>query len=127
MKRYEDIGKEQLHDLLAKGWLTHDGTWFLSAAGEFGIETANRLNKAAIRTLAPLEMQRCRMLLLEGARRLAGVAEMIPFMLQSLLMIMPSSVSQRFRLTYPDSNSFRWEWEGRVLRLQGHAPAGFPR
>ncbi len=111
MKRYEDIDKEGLHDLLAKGWLTHDGTWFLSAAGEFGIETANRLNQAAIRALAPLEMQRCRVLLLEEGEELAGIPETVRFMLESLLTIMPSSVSRRFHLTFPAPDIFRWEWD----------------
>jgi hypothetical protein len=126
MKRYEDVDKEGLHDLLSKGWLTHDGTWFFSAANEFGLETANRLNKAAIRALAPLEMQRCRKLLLEEGEELAGVPETVRFMLESLITIMPTSVSSRFRLTYPAPNAFRWEWEkGECFAYKGLRQLGF--
>ena len=29
------VDKEELRDLLGKGWLTHDGMWFVHAAADF--------------------------------------------------------------------------------------------
>ena len=48
------IEKKDLRDLLGKSWLTHDGMWFYHTCQESGIEKANVLNKAAIRSLAPI-------------------------------------------------------------------------
>ena len=52
------IEKREIRDLLGKGWLTHDGMWFYHTYRELGIEKANTLNKAAIRSLAPIEVKR---------------------------------------------------------------------
>jgi hypothetical protein len=51
------IGKREIRDLLGKGWLTHDGMWFYHTYQELGIDKANKLNKAAIRSLAPIEIK----------------------------------------------------------------------
>ena len=48
----------QVRDLVAKGWLTHDGMWFDEAARSLGIDAANDLNRAAIRAMAPFEVSR---------------------------------------------------------------------
>ncbi len=48
----------ELKELLVKCWMTHDGTWFYNCMLEFGIDAANRVNKAAIRSLAPIELRR---------------------------------------------------------------------
>jgi hypothetical protein len=40
--------------------MTHDGMWFYHCLQEFGIEKANNLNKAAIKSLAPIEIERIR-------------------------------------------------------------------
>ncbi len=55
-----DIGKSELKELLLKCWMTHDGMWFYHSFQEFGIEKANRLNKAAIKSLAAIEIERIR-------------------------------------------------------------------
>jgi len=50
----------ELKELLLKCWMTHDGMWFYHCMREFGIEKANQINKAAIRSLAALEIVRIR-------------------------------------------------------------------
>jgi hypothetical protein len=52
------VGKEEIRDLLGKGWLTHDGMWFYSVYMEYGIAKANKLNKDAIKSMVPFEVQR---------------------------------------------------------------------
>ena len=49
---------DELQELLVKCWMTHDGSWFYSCMQEFGVEAANRLNKAAIKTLSAIELRR---------------------------------------------------------------------
>jgi hypothetical protein len=58
MKSLEEITKEELIDLENRCWMTHDGMWFYSCLNLFGIEKANRLNKSAIKGLAPFEIER---------------------------------------------------------------------
>lgn len=56
----KDIDKNELKNLLLKCWMTHDGMWFYHSMQELGIEKANQINKAAIRSLAGIEMERVR-------------------------------------------------------------------
>ena len=58
MSPLNKIRTEELVDLLNRCWMTHDGMWFYHCLQEFGIEKANKLNKAAIKSLAPIEMKR---------------------------------------------------------------------
>jgi hypothetical protein len=52
--------EQELRELIHKGWMTHDGLWFAQVLMTHGIESANRLNKGAIRMMAPLEIGRVR-------------------------------------------------------------------
>jgi hypothetical protein len=54
------IKKRELKELLLKCWMTHDGMWFYHCMQEWGIEKANVMNKAAIKSLAPIEIERIR-------------------------------------------------------------------
>lgn len=58
MNAVDGIDKEELKQLLVRCWMTHDAMWFANALKEVGIETANRLNLGAIRSLAPIEVRR---------------------------------------------------------------------
>ena len=58
MNPLDSLTKEKIIDLLNRCWMTHDGMWFFHCLKEFGIEKANEMNKAAIRSLAPIEIAR---------------------------------------------------------------------
>lgn len=58
MKTISEIDKHEIVDLLNKNWMTHDGMWFYHCVQSLGIKAANRLNRAVIDTLAPLEIAR---------------------------------------------------------------------
>lgn len=47
-------------DLVRRCWYSHDGHWFASVAAELGIETANRLNRRALRAQGVTEARRLR-------------------------------------------------------------------
>ena len=53
-----ELNKEDIIDLLNRCWMTHDGMWFYHCLREFGIAKANEMNKSAIKSLAPLEIDR---------------------------------------------------------------------
>lgn len=56
----KSLDKKDLKELLTKCWMTHDGMWFYHSIQECGIQKANAINKAAIRSLAPVEIARIR-------------------------------------------------------------------
>lgn len=54
----DTLDQRQIVELLTRCWMTHDGMWFAQVLEECGPETASRLNLAAIRGLAPIELKR---------------------------------------------------------------------
>ena len=54
----KSLEKAELKELLNKCWMTHDGMWFFHCMQECGMETANKMNKAAIRSMGSIEIGR---------------------------------------------------------------------
>lgn len=107
----EDVTKDELRELLGKGWLTHDGAWFFSVASEMGMDAANRLNKAAIRAMAPFETRRTMKVLQVDAADLRDTATLARFVTAGLGLIMPDSVLDNLHLELVDDHTIRWRWE----------------
>ncbi len=57
------ISREQLKEILNKNWMTHDGMWFYHCMKECGMEKANKVNKAAVKSMALIEVKRLAALL----------------------------------------------------------------
>lgn len=55
-----ELGAKEIIDLLNRCWMTHDAMWFFNCWQQGGIEKANKINKAAIKSLAPIETKRIR-------------------------------------------------------------------
>jgi hypothetical protein len=119
------IGKREIRNLLGKGWLTHDGMWFYHAYQELGIEKANKLNKAAIRSLAPIEIKRLKKALGIGGEKIGSFEELKDFMLEALEIILPNSVFERFRFRASSKGLLHWEWEsGECFAYKGMTQIG---
>ena len=58
MKIMKLLNKKELKELLIKCWMTHDGMWFYHCLKECGIEKTNKINKAAIKSMAKIEISR---------------------------------------------------------------------
>ncbi len=54
----KSLSKAELKELLNKGWMTHDGMWFFHCLQECGIETTNKINRAAVRSMSMIEAKR---------------------------------------------------------------------
>ena len=91
----EHMDKEQLKQLLSRGWMTHDGMWFAQVLRHAGIETANKLNLAAIRDMAPVEAKRM--------RRALGIDPTNAELLEKFYV-------EALNLLIGDFMSFEWEW-----------------
>ncbi|MBU1155134.1 MAG: hypothetical protein KKC30_12655 [Proteobacteria bacterium] len=48
----------QVKELLNKNWMTHDAMWFFHCQQKYGMEETNRLNQAAVRSMAQIEAKR---------------------------------------------------------------------
>lgn len=105
------IEKAEIRNLLGRGWLTHDGMWFYHTSREFGIEKANEINKAAIKSLAPIEMNRMKRLLGITREKFETSDELLQFMLAALELTLPDSVFKKLHFTSPAENLMRWKWE----------------
>ena len=119
------LTKEEIRDLLAKGWLTHDGMWFVHAAAELGVEGANSLNRSAIRSMAEIEVRR----LVEGLgvdpEGLETANEVGGFIADGLAVLAPGSVTSRIRVTVPGPHIVRVEWDdGECFAYKGMKRAG---
>ncbi len=58
LRSIDSFARKEIIDLLNKCWMTHDGMWFHHCLQEVGIETTNRLNKSAIKSLSSIEIKR---------------------------------------------------------------------
>lgn len=119
------IKKTEVRDLLGKGWLTHDGMWFYHTYREFGIERANTLNKAAIKSLAPIEVGRAKRVLGIDKEGFDTCDELMDFMLAALEMTLPDSVFKKIRFISPSRNLIHWDWEsGQCFAYKGMKQIG---
>jgi len=112
MSIIDRIEKERLRDLLGKGWLSHDGMWFLAVLNELGIEAANRLNRSAIESLAPVELRRYLKEFGGDAGTVVTTDGVYTFMKDALDVVLPSSVRSGFGITMTGKDRIGWEWKG---------------
>jgi len=119
------IEKRNIRDLLGKGWLTHDGMWFYHTYQELGIEKANVLNRAAIRSLATIEVKRIKKVLGIGGEKIGTFEELTDFMLEAFEMILPNSVFEKFQFRASSKDLLHWEWEsGECFAFKGMKQIG---
>ncbi len=111
MKTLQQISPEKIRDYLAKGWLTHDGMWLYNAITSLGIEKANVLNRAAIRSMAPLEMQRTMKILGITRESIVSFEDLTGFLIKALELLLPASILDQFHTSIAAPDVMRWEWE----------------
>ena len=66
-------------DMIRRAWYAHDARWFAAVAAEYGIDVANRLNRAAVRAVGQVEAGR--LARARGKQRAGngeGVREILP-------------------------------------------------
>lgn len=101
--------KEKLVDLLNKCWMTHDGLWFYQCLQEMGIEKANRINKAAIKALAEIEVGRVKKFLGVEGERLDTFAEFKDFLANVSEFFIPDFMNAS--MSFPRDNVLHWEFK----------------
>jgi hypothetical protein len=102
------LTKEKIVELLNRCWMTHDGMWYYHCFRDLGAEQANRLNRAAIRSLAPLETGRICQALGLPQERLESFEELKAFLNGAAPLVIPSFMGGRF--FFPRLDVLRWEF-----------------
>jgi hypothetical protein len=97
--------REELIDLLNRCWMTHDGMWFYHCLQEFGIEKANRLNRAAIKSLAPLEIERIKRTL-GIEKKIENFSELKDFFERAAPLFIPPFMNAT--MSFPCENIMHW-------------------
>ncbi len=121
MKSTQELTFKEITDLLHKGWMSHDGMWFFHCLKEFGIGKANQLNKAAIRSLAPLEMKRLKKLL--GIEKIETFEEFKAFLTGGFELLIADFMNAR--MSFPAKNVFHWEFvPGQCFAYKGMQSIG---
>ena len=92
----EGIEQKKLADLIVKCWMTHDGLWFYHCLAELGIEKTNKLNKAAIQSLAPIEVIRLKKMLGIKKDRMESYEEFRSFMQTAAEIFIPDFIYNHF-------------------------------
>ena len=102
-----ELNKTDVIDLLNRCWMTHDGMWFYHCVREFGIAKANEINKSAIKSLAPLEIDRIKKAL-GFEKRIEDFQELENFFMGASDLFIPAFMNAT--MTFPRENILHWEF-----------------
>lgn len=110
----EELDPKELHELVIKCWMTHDGMWFMHCLENLGIEVTNRLNKAASRSIGSIEIRR--------VKDAVGIKEILDFdtfreLIRSAWSVLSGDFMD-FKLSFPSGNTLLVR-AGRCFALEG--------
>lgn len=121
---FDQLDKKQLKELLVKCWMTHDGSWFYNCAREFGIEAANKLNKAAIKNLSVIEMNRIKKVMGWEDVKIQSFEQLKEFITNGFSIVKGDFMD--FEYTFPEHNRMHWEMN-RCFAYKGMKMFGFSK
>ena len=107
MTLFNQLDKHQLKELLIKCWMTHDGSWFFNCARELGIDVANKVNKAAIKSLSVIETQRIKKAMGLEKEKLKTFEQLKDFVNNAFSVLKGDFMD--FNYTFPEENRLHWE------------------
>ena len=123
MKSIESFTHKELVDLLNKCWMSHDSMWFFQCLQEFGIETANRINKASIQSLSAIEIKRIKSALGINDRPIKNFEEFKDFFMPASHLVIPDFMNVTW--DFPGDNILKWEFdEGNCFAFKGISRLG---
>ena len=102
-----ELETKQLKELLNKGWMTHDAMWFYNSLQEVGIEKTNKINRAAVKAMAAIEIKRIKKAL--GATEIKTFGQLYELFEASMYIV--SGDFMRYKFYSPTPNVIHGEWE----------------
>lgn len=109
METRQRPGIDEIRELINKGWMTHDAMWFYNVYREHGIETANKMNLAAIEGMASVEIQRMKKAFGYPPDHRFKTFEEFRIFFQGAFDIALGKFMD-FEYSFPEKNVFRWKW-----------------
>lgn len=110
MTYLDSVAIRDLKELLVKGWMTHDAMWFHQCLKETGIDTANKVNLAAVRAMAGIEIQRMKRFFgLPPGQKLGSLEELEAFFEKTMEAVMPKFMKFSYRFLKPDMIHVAWQ------------------
>lgn len=109
MNSLESLDKREIKELLSKGWITHDAMWFAHALETVGIEKTNRINQAAVRSMAVIEAARLKKVLGFKKEKIDTFDELVWLLKGAMELVLADFM--HFRMTTPQKNVIHWEME----------------
>ena len=101
------LNKNELKEILNKGWMTHDAMWFYNCLQECGIEKTNKINKAAIRDMSAIEIKRI--------QKAIGVGQLNTFdkfkSFFDIAMEIATGKFMKYSYSSPATNAIYAEWK----------------
>jgi hypothetical protein len=104
---FNSLSKNELKEILNKNWMTHDAMWFYNCLQEFGIEKTNKINKAAIRNMAAIEIKRIQKAV--GVGKLDSFDDFKSFF--DTAMEIATGKFMKYKYSTPAKNLMQAEWE----------------
>ncbi len=103
------LEKDELKELLIKCWMTHDGMWFANCLQQLGIEKANALNLASIKSLSAIEVPRISKALGIDKGEIKTF-ERFKEVFEGLFGVVKGDFMQ-FNTNFPGDNRLQWEMQ----------------
>ena len=94
-------------ELLIKNWMTHDAMWFVHSMSEIGIETTNRVNRKAVRSMAVIEIKRLKKLL--GVSSIETFDDLTEFFVRAFETVRGDFMELNY--SFPTHNLIHGEWK----------------
>lgn len=117
------LEKEELRELLTKGWMTHDAMWLFHCLQECGIEQTNRINIAAVRSMAEIEIRRIKKAMGLDKKPIETFEELADLLENAFSFIKADFM--KFSFDRPAKNILAWEWDaGKCFAYEGISKLG---
>lgn len=97
----------QLKELLIKNWMTHDAMWLYHSVQQFGLEKTNIVNKAAVRSMAAVEIKRLKKAM--GVERVESFDDFKEFFSAAMEIALGNFMKATFSFT--GHNRLHGEWK----------------
>jgi hypothetical protein len=105
MDLLENLDKSEIREFFSKGWMTHDAMWLYHCLQEFGAEKANKINKAAVKSMSAIEMQRILKLMNREKGPVTSYDELKEIIDTTYKLIQPKFM--KIYYSFPEKNVFR--------------------
>ena len=105
MDLMEKLDKKGIREFFSKGWMTHDAMWFYHCLQELGAEQANRINKAAVKSMTAIEIQRIMKLMGRDSGPVQTFDDLKEIIDSTYKLIQPEFMKLYYE--FPEKNVFR--------------------